>query len=336
MPQLVKILALDGGGIRGIIPAKILDTIEKRLGEPIAKHFDLITGTSTGGILALGLTVPGDDATMPKFAASELVDLYTTRGRDIFSQPARKRLLDWLPLPVEVDTVFDEKYATAGLERVLEAKFGDAMLSDAVTDVLVTAYGIESRDPWFFSSKDAQDNGGDDDHKMTLVARATSAAPTYFEPLPWHNGHHDALVDGGVFANNPTMCGWAEIVARDRSAETFVVSIGTGSKKQPYPYGKAKNWGLAKWARPILDIVFDGVSATVDYQMNKLLNRPGKPPRYYRLQPDLVEPGVGGMDNASGEHIGKLVKLADEFIARNDATIDEICTALEVFAPVHN
>jgi len=332
MPQLVKVLALDGGGIRGIIPATILARLEERLDGPIASHFDLITGTSTGGILALGLAVPGDDGD-PKYPARDLVSLYTSQGGRIFSQSARKKLLDWLPFPIELDNIFDEKYSAKGLEAVLRERFGETKLSDAVTDVLVTAYGLESRDPWFFSRARARERGGEYDVPMTYVARATSAAPTYFEPLEWNGKRHDGLVDGGVFANNPTLCGWAEARARfGDDAAIFVLSLGTGSRKHPYPYAKAKGWGLAKWPKPILDIVFDGASATVDYQMDQLCNRTGRPARYYRFQPDLPR-GVGAMDDASDQHVAALSKVAEDYIRVNERKLVAVCDALRELTP---
>jgi patatin-like phospholipase/acyl hydrolase len=136
-----RILSIDGGGIRGIIPATVLAEIERRTGRHVADLFDVIAGTSTGGILACGLTIP--DATGgPSRSASELVDMYVKEGPRIFPHEFLGGLR----------SLVDEKYSQKGIEAVLQQYMGDTMLSDAVTEIIVTAYDIERRQPFFFRS----------------------------------------------------------------------------------------------------------------------------------------------------------------------------------------
>src|SRR3954447_26055367 len=123
-----KILSIDGGGIRGLIPAMVLDHIEGKLQRPISELFDVIAGTSTGGIIALGLTCPGDDG-RPKFSAADIVDLYVESGPKIFPHEIFGRVRQFV----------EEKYSDAGLEDVLREELGDARLKDALTSVIVTA-----------------------------------------------------------------------------------------------------------------------------------------------------------------------------------------------------
>src|SRR5690606_13500980 len=129
-------------------------------------------------------------------------------------------------------------------------------LDAAVTPVLVTAYDLVARRPRFFKSW-REDAAG---VPMALAAEATSAAPTYFEPV---RDGDAALIDGGVFAGNPAMCAYAEGVRLRPDAEIHVLSLGTGSQTRPIPYEQAKDWGVLEWARPIVDVVFDGSSDTV-------------------------------------------------------------------------
>jgi uncharacterized protein len=197
MPDTFKVLSIDGGGIRGIIPAMVLAEIEEQTGRPTAEAFDLIAGTSTGGILALGLTLPGEGGN-PKYAAKELIGLYEREGLRIFSRPVGHRM-------ASVEGISEEKYPSEGIETVLEEYFADARLKEALTQVLVPSYEIQLRAPFFFRSERAKSDA-DYDFPMRQVARATSAAPTYFEPakveVPGPVDYY-ALVDGGVFANNP-------------------------------------------------------------------------------------------------------------------------------------
>src|SRR6266404_6935173 len=167
-----KILSIDGGGIRGILPAMVLQEIERRTKKPIATLVDLIAGTSTGGILALGLTKPNPrDPRLPQYSAAELTALYEENGETIFPHHT------W----AMIRSLIEDRYPADGLEGVLGKYFGTTRLSEAVSPVLVTSYDIEKRDPFMFKSSKARTDP-EHDFPMAHVARATSAAPTYFEP----------------------------------------------------------------------------------------------------------------------------------------------------------
>jgi patatin-like phospholipase/acyl hydrolase len=326
MTDVLKVLAIDGGGIRGVIPATILSAIEERTNTKIAHLFDLIAGTSTGGILALGLVKPGDDGE-PQYSAADLAALYDKEGKRIFNRSL------WHEI-VALDNLADEKYDAAGIEAVLKDYFGEAMLSQAVTETLVTSYELESRQPWFFARHKALKDPGYD-FPMRFVARATSAAPTFFEPEELTTTKpHGGLVDGGVYANNPALCAYVE--SKDLHPdhdEILVVSMGTGQHTRPIHYAEAKNWGLAMWAKPILNVVFDGVSDTVDHQM-KILCRDSDDgdPRYYRFQTEL-NVGSDDMDNATATNLLALKQKAQEMIEQQSDDLDKLCQELTTKVP---
>jgi patatin-like phospholipase/acyl hydrolase len=318
MSNRTRILSIDGGGIRGMIPALVLAELEQRAGKPVAELFDLVAGTSTGGILACGLTIPGDGG-RPRYAANQLIALYEQEGPNIFDRSLLRRVLT-------LDGIIDERYPSGPLEGILQRYFGNARLREALTRVLVTAYEIERRTPWFFRSERAQADAAYD-FTMADVAHATSAAPTYFEPAklaaPGAPGDYFALVDGGVFAVNPGMCAWAEARALELPQETVVLSLGTGSLIRRIPYDDAKDWGLIQWARPILDVVFDGSSDTVDYQLVQLLGED----HHFRLQTTL-ETASDDMDDASEENLRNLRLEGENLIARESATLDRVLSLL--------
>jgi patatin-like phospholipase/acyl hydrolase len=303
----------------------VLAEIEQRTGRPTAELFDLIAGTSTGGVLALGLTKPGANG-QPMHSAASLLDLYVKEGGTIFSRSVWHRLYS-------VGSAIQEKYPAAPLEAILDRYFGETRLSEALTEVLVTSYEIERRIPWFFKRHYARDKNGDWDFPMKLIARATSAAPTYFEPLRIEaedRSDYYALIDGGIYANNPAMCAFAE--ARSRSDlfpgdDFLVVSLGTGEMTRRLPYDEAINWGLLQWARPILSIVFDGASGTVDYQLRQLLPPKNGAGRYYRFQVRLDE-GNDDMDDASQTNLRVLRLLGEAVIRDNGAALGELCAQL--------
>jgi patatin-like phospholipase/acyl hydrolase len=322
MADFVKVLSIDGGGIRGVIPATILAEIEKRTQARIADLFDLITGTSTGGILALGVVKP-DGNGKPEYAASDLIEIYEKEGKRIFDRSLWHRMIAF-------DSLLDEKYEAGGLESVLKDYFGDARLKDAAAEVLVTSYELETREPWFFARHKARSDAAND-FDMRFVARATSAAPTFFEPLRLDTTKPPGgLVDGGVYANNPSMCGYVEAKKLHPDLDEFlVVSLGTGQHTRPIHQQDAKDWGLALWAKPILNVVFDGVSDTVDHQM-KILCRDSDEgdPRYYRFQTEL-DVGSDDMDNATATNIHVLKEKAQEMIEAQGKSLDQVCEELK-------
>src|SRR4051794_34011583 len=171
-----SLLAIDGGGIRGLIPAHALDAIEQRMGRPVCELFDMVAGTSTGGIIALGLTKPARKGSKaPAFSASNLVDLYLDHGGEIFPRDLWRRALNPFGL-------LDVRYPSGPIERIMQERFGDTMLSEALTEVCIPAYDVSSPSSFFFKRKYAADQQHTWDVPMWRVARATSAAPTYFDP----------------------------------------------------------------------------------------------------------------------------------------------------------
>jgi patatin-like phospholipase/acyl hydrolase len=318
MSERTRILSIDGGGIRGMIPALVLAELEKRAGKPVADLFDLVAGTSTGGILACGLTIPGAGG-RPRYAANELIALYEQEGPNIFDRSLLKRI-------TSLEGIIDERYPTHPLQSILGRYFGKARLREALTRVLVTAYEIERRTPWFFRSERAKADAGYD-FPMAEVALATSAAPTYFEPaklaVPGAPTDYFALIDGGVFAVNPGMCAWAEARALGLPDDTVVLSLGTGSLIRRIPYDEAKDWGLIQWAQPILDVVFDGSSDTVDYQLGQVIGEE----RRFRLQTTL-ETASDDMDDASEENLRNLRLEGENLIERESAQLDAVVELL--------
>ena len=301
----MRVLSIDGGGIRGIVPATVLAALEERTGRPVCELFDLIGGTSTGGILALALTRPGADG--PRWTAAEIVDLYVQEGPRIFSRSLGKRI-------TSVEGLLDERYSNAPLREVLERYLGEATVDQALTGVFVTAYDLQARKPKFFKSW-REDAGV----LMSVAAEATAAAPTYFEPVAVGDA---ALIDGGVFAGNPAMCAYAEAVRLRPGAQTTLVSLGTGSQTRPIPLTQARGWGVLEWARPIIDVVFDGSSDAVDYQLEHVLGD-----RYIRLQTRL-DAANDDMDDASARNLAALQATGRTLVAENAAVLDRLAAEL--------
>ncbi|HWU34687.1 MAG TPA: patatin-like phospholipase family protein [Methylovorus sp.] len=306
------ILSIDGGGIRGLIPALVLTDMEARLGKPIWQLFDLIAGTSTGGILAMGCARRGS-AGQAKYAAKDLVNIYQTRGKQIFSRSLWKGVSS-------IGGIADELYSADGIEEVLQEYFADDALQDCLTNTLITSYDLQNRAPVFFKSWKPE-------HKPVLlkqVARATSAAPTYFEPTQVEvAGSLKTLVDGGVFINSPSVSAYAE--ARrifPEETEFLLVSLGTGELVRPITFEEAKDWGKAGWVLPLLSCMFDGVADAANYQMQMLLGD-----HYYRLQTELSI-ASDDMDNTTQGNIENLKAEAKKLIRTNKAALETLYQVL--------
>lgn len=327
----LRILSIDGGGIRGILPGRMLcyieEQLQKRSDNPearIADYFDLLAGTSTGGILTCIYLLPGKEG-VPQFSAEDAVNLYLKFGQKIFD-PNR-----W-----SLDGLLDEEFEAKPLENLLKDYMHDTRLSQVLKPCLITAYDIERRKAHFFTSIDARQNETADFY-LRDVARATSAAPTYFEPEELKSifGSTYALVDGGVFANNPALCAYSEartnsfpgIAEKPTAKDMMMVSIGTGTVEKKYPFDKAKKWGKLQWIQPIIDIMMSGNSETVDYQLRQMFDAAGVADQYIRIQPNLFD-ASSDMSDASQENLKALDEAGFNNVAKYKADLDRIVDGL--------
>lgn len=312
--RTARILSIDGGGIRGVIPGSILVELERQLGVPLASAFHMIAGTSTGGILASALA--------HGLPASTALDLYVKDGGAIFSGAL-------------FGSLDGAKYPAAPLEAVLKSSFGDTKLSDLKHDLLIPSYDLNARADLLFKSWRARgvestDPRGDD-FLLRDVARSTSAAPTYFAPalVSSQSSKQYPLIDGGMFANNPALM--AMVAARrlmPLATRYLVVSLGTGELANPIAYADAQNWGLIGWASPMVDIIFSAMNATVDYELDQLAPLVA----HTRIQSSLAGAN-DALDDASPANITALVACANRTLADRKADVDALVAELRTPLP---
>jgi patatin-like phospholipase/acyl hydrolase len=346
-----RILAVDGGGIRGLIPALVLAELEKRLqahrgaGARVSDYFHMLAGTSTGGLVALSLTAPDPAAPgRPRFSAADLAALYTQDGPAIFRRTLGRRLATLWGL-------VGPKYPAAPLAAALERRLGDTRLDAALRDLVVCAYDMTAREPYVFKRWRARESA-DRNQRMVAAGLATAAAPTYF-PAQELAGH--ALVDGGVFANDPTIAAIAEALKRGSDPpaglvpdDLLVVSIGTGRHEDGFTPARIRSWGELGWILPrggeppLISTLLGGSADGVDHWAHALLNHPvgpprpeeiGRGPRYFRWQVDLR--GNVAMDDAGPETLERVLPAAaDELVASRSDEIDAVCRRLLRFEPL--
>jgi len=271
-----RILTLDGGGIRGLITIIMMQNLAREQGlVNWLDQADLIAGTSTGGILALAIAAGVD--------MKEVRALYESKGQDVFDD-------SWLDDILDLATIIGAQYDNKKLTRELKKVIGEKTLGELPRSVLVTAFDLDNEDPdpgkrtWkpkIFHNVPGTDN--DNDVLAYKAALYTSAAPTYFPAV-------DGYVDGGVFANNPSLC--ALLQSQDKRNtlkppmdDIVLLSLGTGSS-MTYIKGKNLNWGYSQWVKPLISLMMDGVNGIADFQCKQILGE-----RYHRLAPKFP-PGV--------------------------------------------
>jgi len=316
-PALV--LAIDGGGIRGIIPGLILESIREALGHELHEAFDLISGTSTGGILALGIAT-GVNQGVP-YTPRQLVQMYIDNGAAIFNA-------SWLSF---VTRLWRPKYRARGIEQTLQKYFGAAELSSARTALLICSYDLHGQRPFFFKSHRIP---GDASYNWPVwqVARATSAAPTFFPAVrlvreqPRKEDY--ALVDGGICVNDPSVSAYAEARRVYPNAKGYVVvSIGTGDRADHITYKQCKNWGLLQWATRIASVMMDSVEESTDYELSAMT---GKTLTYFRLQISPLAGPEPDIDNVTPKNLEALKDAAQAYINANEDKLKQVTEAIQM------
>ncbi len=328
------ILTIDGGGVRGLIPVRILQTLESRLRsrgktEPLHRYFDLIAGTSTGGIIAAGLAAPKPDDLSGRPAATidELRTFYEVEAREVFARrPVIERLV------TNPFGLFDERYDERPLERALKDRLGWTSLASALTKVVLTGYDIEARKAVFMTNGRERDGRAADDYYFWQAVRATTAAPTYFEPARVENlstGKEQVMVDGGVFMNNPVMAAYIEARKLGWAPEDIVmVSLGTGRTiERGYSFAEASSWGAIGWLSPtndlpLLSILHHGQATTVAYQAEWLFSEAAGT-EHIRLD-GTIPAEAAALDNTRPGNIIILNGVADRIIRDNTLLLDAL------------
>lgn len=225
--KIRRILCIDGGGIKGVMPAAYLATIEEQLGVRVVDHFDLITGTSTGGIIAIGLGLG--------LSAAELLDLYRKKGPGIFSQDVPADLKFFNRVWLDGKQFLFTKYKSDGLRSALEEVLGSQKLGDSRTRLVIPAYSDTLPGPYLFKTAHHPRLRSDYKQPAVDVAMATAAAPTYFSKHQMPTG--EELVDGGVWANNPMGVAALEAacVLKWDMKNVHILSLGCTSNITTYP-----------------------------------------------------------------------------------------------------
>ncbi len=295
MPERFQILSLDGGGLKGIFTAAFLANWEKDTGTRIVDHFDLITGTSTGGIIALGLGLG--------LTAAEILQFYETKSELIFPRRALGNLKHW----------FLVKHSPEGLETALREVFADRTLGESKRPLVIPAYYARRGEIYLFKTPHHKRLRSDWREKVTDVARATAAAPTFLSPHVKASGLE--LVDGGVWANNPVMVAVSEALGYFAKPQDSIAALRIGTTyKVPSVEAFPSEGGKITMAAAAIDFMMRGQERSASAMAGHILG----PDRFYEVNPHAA-PGDFTLDKLSED----LVAIADHEYRFHSSNLEE-------------
>ncbi|CAL8102177.1 unnamed protein product [Prunus armeniaca] len=341
--KMITILSIDGGGIRGLIPATILSFLESELqkldGEDarIADYFDVVAGTSTGGLVTAMLTTPNEND-RPLFSAKDISDFYMNHCPKIF--PQKKFPLFRYTRKI-IKALTGPKYDGKYLHGLIRQKLGDKKMHQTLTNVVIPTFDIKNLQPTVFSSFRVR-------HKpcydalLSDVCIGTSAAPTflpahYFETKDEFGQTREFnLIDGGIAANNPTLLAICEVTNELKKANPdffpvkpvdygrfLVISLGTGTSKAEVKYNahNAAKWGLLNWltsggSTPIINVFSQASADMVDLHLSGVFQALHSEDYYLRIQDDTLKGKVSSVDNSTKENLENLAKIGEELLKK--------------------
>ncbi|KAL5582785.1 hypothetical protein UlMin_015227 [Ulmus minor] len=357
--DVITVLSIDGGGIRGIIPGTILGFLESELQKldgpdaRIADYFDVIAGTSTGGLVTAMLAAPNEN-NRPLFAAKDINDFYVHHGPKIFPQDSYKfRGVSGL-----IKALTGPKYDGKYLDQLLKENLGDLRLHQTLTNVVIPTFDIKLLQPTIFSSYEARRKESLD-ALLSDICKATSAAPTYFPAHRFETTQSDGevrefnLIDGGVVANNPALVAINEVSKEIQQGNPnffptrpteygrfLVISLGTGSPKleEKYNADEAAKWGVLGWlnshnSTPLVDIFTQASSDLVDFFLSTVFQALHSDKNYLRIQDDTLSEELSSMDIATEENLIELVKVGEALLKK---PVSGVNLDTGVYEPAHS
>ena len=328
MAKKFRILSLDGGGLRGIIPVLVIKEIERRTGKPITESFDMIAGTSTGALIACGLAV-SDDGIKPKYTINDIEKIYTERGNDIFPNK------NWLKSFISgITSLKKPKYSANGLQKVLEELLGEKRISDCVKPIFVTTFDLYNNEALLFKYRQAITEPARN-ARLLDICRATSAAPTYLPAYKFvYNEKQRICVDGGIYMNNPAMGALVEITKFHKDKpynieslyldDITILSIGTGHYSSEIAREKVESFGLLDWATNITDVMMQAENQTTTYQAEEFTSQGN----FLRINIDIDDPKFADMADSSRETREYLIRQVNSQIIGNSVLMNQLDSLL--------
>lgn len=326
-PKTFKILSIDGGGIKGLFSAQVLAKFEEVYNTNMSDHFDLICGTSTGGIIALAISL--------KIPMKQICEFYTKYGHDIFNEKAKKTKHGRFLL--RCNQIFGKgKYRSDALNKALLEVFGQRTMSESDNLLCIPSYNIITAQPRIFK-KDYGILSEDDNKTYVDVALATAAAPTYF---PVRKINNERFVDGGVWANNPTLVGLTEYISnfKNEYSNVEILSISSLEVSSGETHDKQLCRSFVHWQDTLFDTFTTGQSFFTNFFMENLSKHSGIPIKYKRIKNEplsISQQKSIDMDNANKDTLKLLTSIGEQTGVKykNDVEIENLFKTKKTYWP---
>ncbi|KEH17870.1 patatin-like phospholipase [Medicago truncatula] len=333
----ITILNIDGGGIKGILPTVVLEHLEKALqnvtkdeNAALADYFDVISGASTGGLIAAMLAAPHpNDPSRPALYTPEILKFYLDFGPSIFNQTSARWWFNLSERPK-----YDGKFLHDKAREILQ----ETRLHDTLTNVVIPTYDIKKVKPFVFSSFKVE-KVPDLDAKLSDIAIGTSAAPTLLPPYGFKNGDIEFnLVDGALVASSPALLAVSEVIKlleeknsdfisvnENQPTKILLLSLGCGrdgeDKGVNATYATSFR-ALIEWPQLILPAIAGAVGDINEYHLESIFPSHRSSDNYYlRIEEYNLDPSIGG-DDTTKENLDKLVKAGEDLLEETVKVMD--------------
>ncbi len=257
-PKLIRVLVLSGGGVRGLVSLEVLKAIEKKAHEPIADLFDLFVGTSTGAIAEASLLKPNEKG-QPEYTTGQVIEFYHSLSKEVFRR-------SWVYRLETLNGLLGPKYPSEQKYQIFNNRFKGLEFNQLIKPMLIPTYSLNSAIPIQFS------NWGKESYRYYVkdLLMAATAPPTIFRPIYMHvmrRDHDEELVDGAIYANNPSLIALGVVLSRFPHAKYVFVHVGTGIKAPHLQVAQVSHWGLFNWSTNIMNVVLNANSINADKTM---------------------------------------------------------------------
>lgn len=332
----VRIISIDGGGVRGIVPAIVLQYIENKIIElvndpdaRISDFVDFVAGTSTGSIITSMMLTP-DKNRRPIYKMEDIVNAYFELADVVFKKHFWRNVKTlW--------GILGPKYSPENIDKQLIKKLDHWRMIELLKPCAITGYDIKTRKPTIFTNRDDKLKYGN--YFVKDIVRGSTSIPAFFEPSYFRNGVNiNTVIDGGVFANNPSMIAYIEVLKTKEIKNKFnhkidptdilFLSFGTGETElKTYNFRTVKRWGMLKWFMPILNILLQSVREVTNHEMYMLFDTYNASENYHRINPEIIHGSSSGEDG-SETNMKRLKQDALNYIISNKDYLDNLAKEL--------
>lgn len=315
----ITILAINGGGMRALIPLSSLVYLEQKTGQPISALFDTIIATSSGGIIAAGLAVP-DEHGKPRYTAAQISDIFTQFHFD----------LPWYHRLLTLGGLVGPRFTGESLHTTMEASFGNTEMRQLLTQVILPVFSATQKEVVLITRDDAV-RSDSNNYFVSDVINAGTAAPVMLPAMQLDNVLHEKSIvayDAALFLENPALRGLIHTLRMHPHRKVLLISLGTGTNNFTVDAKELHTWGLFSWSRYLANTLLDQNDNEVNQELTEILNNSHVVDGDFYSINVLLTPKQGNPFSTKPQDINNLIQNGQESVRLNKAKLDVIAAEL--------